>query len=94
MSKNWFQARRCRPAYWLPALIASAVLCNPNPSRGDDRPVILFVGTSLTAGFGLASDEAYPALIQGELETHGYRHRVVNAGVSGDTSAGGLRRID
>ena len=57
--------------------------------------VILFVGTSLTAGFGLDDPEqAYPALIQKELEAEGLRYRVVNAGVSGETSAGALRRID
>lgn len=60
----------------------------------DERPVVLFVGTSLTAGYGLPSDEAYPALIQKEIDSAGLRYRVVNAGVSGDTSAGGLRRID
>lgn len=57
-------------------------------------PVVLFVGTSLTAGYGLPSDEAYPALVQRRIDAEGLRYRVVNAGVSGDTSAGGLRRID
>lgn len=58
-------------------------------------PVILFVGTSLTAGFGLEDpEEAFPALIQKKLEAEGLRYRVVNAGVSGETSAGALRRID
>lgn len=64
------------------------------PSAADDRPVVLFVGTSLTAGYGLPSDEAYPALVQEKIDAAGLRYRVVNAGVSGDTSAGGLRRID
>ncbi len=57
-------------------------------------PAILFVGTSLTAGYGLASDESYPALIQSKVDSAGLSFRVVNAGVSGETSAGGLRRID
>ena len=57
-------------------------------------PAILFIGTSLTAGYGLASDQAYPALIQSQVDSAGLSFRVVNAGVSGETSAGGLRRID
>ncbi len=57
-------------------------------------PVVLFLGTSLTAGYGLPSDEAYPALIQSKIDSAGLDFRVANAGVSGETSAGGLRRID
>jgi acyl-CoA thioesterase-1 len=56
--------------------------------------VILFVGTSLTAGLGLDPSQAYPALIQAKLAAEGLGYRVVNAGVSGETSAGALRRID
>jgi acyl-CoA thioesterase-1 len=48
----------------------------------------------LTAGLGVARDEAYPALLQERLRREGYDYRVVNAGVSGDTTAGGLRRVD
>ena len=51
-------------------------------------------GDSLTAGYGLSPRESYPALLQRMLDSDGYRYEVVNAGVSGDTSAGGLRRID
>ena len=57
-------------------------------------PVILFVGTSLTAGLGVDADQAYPALIQQKIDSAGLHYRVVNAGVSGETSAGALRRID
>ena len=60
----------------------------------DERPVVLFLGTSITAGLGLSEDEAYPALIQAKVDSLGYDCRVVNAGSSGETSAGGLRRID
>lgn len=60
----------------------------------DTSPVILFLGTSLTAGYGLGANYAYPALIQQKLDSAGYKLRVVNAGISGETSAGGLRRID
>jgi len=66
------------------------------PANGPAQPlpVVLFVGTSLTAGYGLPSDEAFPALVQQRIDAEGMGYRVVNAGVSGDTSAGGLRRID
>lgn len=57
------------------------------------RPRIVFLGDSLTAGLGLRRDEAVPALIQNRLDAAGYDYEVVNAGVSGDTSAGGLRRL-
>jgi acyl-CoA thioesterase-1 len=60
----------------------------------DERPVVLFLGTSITAGLGVDATEAYPALIQAKVDAAGYDFRVVNAGSSGETSAGGLRRID
>jgi acyl-CoA thioesterase-1 len=56
--------------------------------------VIVALGDSLTAGLGVAADEAYPALLETRLAREGYAYRVVNAGVSGDTTAGGLRRVD
>jgi acyl-CoA thioesterase-1 len=55
---------------------------------------IVFVGTSLTAGFGVGPEFAYPALIQQRIDSAGLPFRVENAGISGETSAGGLRRID
>ena len=58
------------------------------------RARVVFLGDSLTAGYGLAGDEAYPSLIQKRLRESGVDAEVVNAGVSGDTSAGGLRRVD
>ena len=57
-------------------------------------PTVVFLGTSLTAGLGLDPGLAYPALVQAKLDSAGLRYRVVNAGVSGETSAGALRRID
>ena len=65
----------------------------PRPSV-DAAPVILCLGTSLTAGAGLVPEQAYPALLQEKVDAEGLRYRVVNAGVSGETSAGALRRID
>jgi acyl-CoA thioesterase I len=58
------------------------------------RPKIVFLGDSLTAGLGLPSEQSYPALIGQKLKEQGYDYEIVNAGVSGDTSAGGLRRLD
>lgn len=55
---------------------------------------IVFFGDSLTAGYGVDPDEAYPALIQKKIEAAGLPWRVVNAGLSGETTAGGLRRLD
>lgn len=64
------------------------------PAVPDDRPLALLVGTSLTAGMGLDPDDAYPALLQRKADSAGLAVRVVNAGLSGETSAGALRRID
>jgi acyl-CoA thioesterase-1 len=58
------------------------------------RPRIVFLGDSLTAGLGLLEAQSYPALLQQRIDTEGYDFEVENAGVSGDTSAGGLRRLD
>jgi acyl-CoA thioesterase-1 len=63
-------------------------------TAADGRPSILFLGTSLTAGLGLDPDQAYPALIQRKLDSAGLRWRAINGGVSGETSAGALRRLD
>jgi acyl-CoA thioesterase I len=56
--------------------------------------VILFFGDSLTAGYGLSTEEAFPALLEKELNKKDKKVKVVNAGLSGETSAGGLSRID
>jgi len=69
------------------ALGAAGVAAQP------DRVIVAF-GDSLTAGQGVAPDQTYPALLAAKLRTDGYSYRVVNAGVSGDTTAGGLRRVD
>jgi len=60
----------------------------------DTRHVLLFFGTSVTAGLGLEPDEAFPALIQQKIDSATLPFRVVNGGVSGETSAAGRRRID
>ncbi len=65
----------------------------PGFSETDKRKIVAF-GDSLTAGFGLLEKESYPYLLQEKLKADGYDYEVLNAGVSGDTSAGGLERID
>ena len=59
-----------------------------------DKPKIVAFGDSLTAGFGLSEKESYPYLLQERLKADGYNYEVINAGVSGETSLGGLERID
>jgi acyl-CoA thioesterase-1 len=68
----------------------------PSPSATPGaKGVVLFVGTSLTAGYGLPDpDLAYPGLLQQRIDAARLPYRVVNAGVSGETSAGALRRVD
>ncbi len=65
----------------------------PERERTAETPVVVFLGTSITAGYGLEEDQAYPALIQDRIDEAALDYRVINAGVSGDTSAGGLRRL-
>lgn len=64
------------------------------PKIDSDKPKIVAFGDSLTAGFGVAEKESYPYLLQEKLNADGYNYEVVNAGVSGETSAGGLDRVD
>jgi acyl-CoA thioesterase-1 len=63
-------------------------------AAGADERVIVALGDSLTAGYGVAAGEAYPARLAERLRREGLPFRVVNAGVSGDTTAGALRRVD
>ena len=64
------------------------------PESRDAERVILFLGNSLTAGYGLDISQAFPSLIQKKIKALGWNFKVVNAGLSGETSAAGLRRID
>ncbi len=75
----------------LPARVA--VRATPAPAPAANVPRVVFLGDSLTAGLGLDEDEAYPALLERELRQEGLPVQVINAGVSGDTSAGGLSRL-
>lgn len=60
----------------------------------EDRPVILFFGNSLTAGYGLDEEDAFPALIQDKIDSTGLDYVVINGGLSGETTASGLNRLD
>lgn len=59
-----------------------------------EKTTILFYGDSLTAGYGLSKDQAFPAIIERELNENEENVKVINAGLSGETSAGGLNRLD
>jgi acyl-CoA thioesterase-1 len=79
----------------------TAVACEQEPSvisNKENEPsytgTIVAVGDSLTAGFGVAEENAYPARLEKKLIADGYRYRVVNAGISGETSSGALSRIN
>ena len=75
----------------LAALVAALALAAP--AHAVERVIVAF-GDSLTAGLGVTPEDSYPARLQARLRSEGYAYRVVNAGASGDTTAGGLRRID
>lgn len=81
--------------------VAAPVQTAPSSAPGSDsatpttlRPRVLIVGTSLTAGLGLNSENAYPALLQRKADSAGYNVDIVNAGLSGETSAGARRRVE
>src|SRR4051812_37901058 len=86
MSVVWFRILMCLGPLAVTAWSA----------RASEPRTIVFFGDSLTAGYGLddPTSEAYPALVQRKIEAAGLPWRVVNAGLSGETTAGGLRRID
>jgi len=77
-----------------PARASNATPAAERPGPNTARPRIVFLGDSLTAGYGLAKEESVPSLVETRLRSEGYPYDVVNAGVSGDTSAGGLSRLD
>ncbi|MCA6073555.1 arylesterase [Fulvivirga sedimenti] len=64
------------------------------PFQQEDPVRILFFGDSLTAGYGLSEEQAFPALVEKQLQQRGGNYEVINAGLSGETSAGGNSRID
>jgi acyl-CoA thioesterase-1 len=84
--RAWGRAR------WLVCL--GGVLLLGLAAAAPSRSIVLFLGDSITAGYGLEMSQAYPALIQQRINQDGLNFRVINAGQSGDTSAGGLARLD
>ena len=75
--------------------VASRTSISHQPASGNEGgPRIVVLGDSLTAGLGLPIEDAYPALLQQRLNAKGLKYQVINAGISGDTSAGGLARLD
>lgn len=74
-------------------LVAGATLLPP-AARADDPPVVMVLGDSLSAGYGMDTDQSWTALLQQRLTEQGYEYRVVNASISGETSEGGRTRID
>lgn len=69
-------------------------LINDEPEESKDDKTILFFGTSLTAGLGVELEEAYPALIQNKIDSLKLNYRVINAGLSGETTASGKNRLN
>src|SRR5262245_9768665 len=76
-------------------LISTMILLTvtQRPAAPDPRPVILAFGDSLTAGYGVPRGSGYPELLQQKLDGLGYKYRVVNMGISGDTTSGGRARM-
>src|SRR5262245_38725534 len=96
-----------RHLIWTPFLLICLFGCSRTPQGAwvaesgsvvstppDPRPVILAFGDSLTAGHGVELQQSYPSQLQRLLDQRGYKYRVVNAGVGGDTTGGGLPRMD
>jgi acyl-CoA thioesterase-1 len=73
---------------------AAPAVATTTPSNASKGPRVVFLGDSLTAGYGVERDEAYPVIVTELLKNEGIEIDAVNAGVSGDTTAGGLRRLD
>jgi acyl-CoA thioesterase I len=95
MLNNIMRRRWIFRAIVLPALavVLWPFTVNAVSSTSDTRPRIVAFGDSLTVGLGVHADESYPAQLQRRLDDLSYPYRVINAGVSGDTTAGGLRRV-
>lgn len=84
-----------RPSKSLFVIAALYALCTALPSQANAEPIrIVAFGDSLTAGFGLGPTQAFPARLEAALKSKGRDVRIANAGVSGDTTTGGLARLD
>lgn len=94
MPPNATSNRRTAPSRAGRFLLPFLALFWPLLASAAEPRTLLFFGDSLTAGYGLDPEEAYPALIQKRIDDAGLNWRVVNAGLSGETTSGGLRRLD
>ena len=103
MLKNMKKGYRIIAAW----LLVLSISCNNNPAPGKKenapnqssqaeakKKTIVFFGNSLTAGYGLSPSEAFPALIQNKIDSLQLPYKIINAGVSGETSSGGNSRIN
>ena len=72
---------------------STQLIAEESPNANSDTKRIVIIGDSITAGYGLSPKEAYPALLQAKVDLAKLNYTVINAGVSGDTTAGGLRRV-
>ncbi len=90
MSRRQLLFPACRVLQGLVFVVEFLLLTGAAPTAKN----VLFIGNSITAGYGLEPSQAYPALIQEKIRTKRWKFRVINAGQSGDTSAGGLNRLN
>ena len=94
---DFFPYGRFRRAFKRAGLIAVtawATVIWAGAAPAGETSVIVMLGDSLTAGYGLAAQDSWPAKLQADLKTRGHDIRVINAGVSGDTTSGGLARLE
>jgi acyl-CoA thioesterase-1 len=77
-----------------PSPDATSVTPATNTTKPDSRPIIVSFGDSLTAGYGTEAGQSYPDYLQQDLDAAGYKYRVVNAGISGNTTKDGVERVD
>lgn len=82
------------PSFDMQKILALFLLFASVAANGDETPTILVFGDSLSAGYGMDTDQTWAALLQERLADLGYEHRVINASISGETTEGGVTRID
>jgi acyl-CoA thioesterase-1 len=75
-------------------LLACGLVAWASPAQEPAPPVVLFFGDSLTAGYGVGKEHGFPARVQAHADSVGCAARIVNAGLAGETTAAGLRRVD
>ena len=95
MMKRWSAARALAQVSMLAVLFNACLLLPTSEGRAQSDPIrIVAFGDSLTAGYGLSPGDAFPAQLENALKARGHAVEVINAGVSGDTTAAALQRLD